>query len=181
MRLKNTRTAKCRKCRKEFTTDAPTRICNRCLKSSFGSTRRLKITKEKCLKQSTRYNNSLKKENIRKLKETLDGLFSLFIRRKYAIGDYVKCVTCGAMKLIPEMQNGHYISRSSSILRYSEDNCFPQCVSCNVFKHGNYPAYTEFLINKFGHNYVLNLVKVGRLEKRWTAQELNELIKKYKV
>ena len=91
------------------------------------------------------------------------------------------CVSCKVSKPINEMQNGHYISRSSSILRYSEDNCFPQCVGCNIFKKGNYPAYTEYLINRFGSNYVLNLVKVGRLEKKWTVTELKELLNKYKV
>lgn len=124
----------------------------------------------------------MKKPTVSKLKKRLDQVFSVYIRNKYAdFSGYVMCVTCKVSKPISEMQNGHYISRSSSILRYSEDNCFPQCVGCNIFKKGNYPAYTEYLITKFGSNYVLNLVKVSRLEKKWSIQELKELIIKYSV
>jgi hypothetical protein len=122
----------------------------------------------------------MKKPTVSKLKKRLDSIFSIYIRNKYAdFSGYVMCVTCKTTKPINEMQNGHYVSRSSSILRYSEDNCFPQCVACNIFKKGNYPAYTEYLLKHFGQNYILNLVKVGRLEKKWTIKELQELIIKY--
>lgn len=122
----------------------------------------------------------MKKPSVTSLKKKLDSVFSLFIRNKYADHrGYVQCVTCKVWKLVKEMQCGHYVKRSCNILRYSEDNCFPQCMPCNVFNHGNYPAYTEFLINEFGANYVLNLVIVSRAIKKWTVRELQELILKY--
>lgn len=122
------------------------------------------------------------KPTISKLKKKLDTVFSLYIRKKYADHrEYVECVTCKVKKPIKEMQNGHYVSRGNNSLRFSEDNCFPQCVGCNVFKKGNYPAYTSFLINKFGSDHVLNLEKKGREIKQFTIQELQDLIKRYSL
>lgn len=78
------------------------------------------------------------------------------------------------------MQCGHYISRSHNSLRFDPRNTFVQCVGCNVFKNGNYPAFTAFLINTFGHEYILDLEKEGRNIKQFTTQELESLIMKYK-
>ena len=56
---------------------------------------------------------------------------------------------------------GHYISRSHYSTRWNEDNIFPQCVSCNVFKTGNYPVYAEYLDEKFGIDYKKKLRLLG--------------------
>jgi hypothetical protein len=124
----------------------------------------------------------MKTKSVAKLKKKVDIEFSRYIRTKYSdYRGYVQCVTCRVWKPFNEMQNGHYISRSCNMLRYSEDNCWPQCAGCNVFKKGNYPAYTEFLLNKFGRSYILNLVKISRLTKQWTVKELEDLLTKFKV
>lgn len=123
----------------------------------------------------------MKKKTISKLKKELDKIFSVYIRQKYMDHrGYVQCVCCGVKKQWKDMQNGHYVSRANYFLRYDERNCYPCCVSCNVFKHGNYPAFTAFLVKKFGPKWLLNLVKEGNLIKKWTMKEIEELIKFYK-
>ena len=84
-----------------------------------------------------------------KAKEKAWNVFSRYIRRKYADDNgYVACVTCGVKKHYKEMQAGHYVdSRNNSVL-FNEELVYPQCVGCNMFKHGNKIKYTKFLMDK---------------------------------
>jgi len=80
----------------------------------------------------------------------LDSVFSQYIRQTYAIDGLTACVTCGVIKPWQEQQNGHYESRGHLPTRWSEDNCHPQCVACNVFRKGNYTEYALWMINTYG-------------------------------
>ena len=106
----------------------------------------------------------MKKKTTSQLKKQLDKLFSIYIRQRdaskiYALND---CVCCGITKHWSELQAGHYISRSHLSLRYDERNVWPCCVSCNIFKNGNMPAFAIFLENKFGKGILQKLDKIGR-------------------
>lgn len=88
----------------------------------------------------------IKKKTTSQLKKELDKVFSQYIRQKYADQNgYVKCYTCGVTKTIKEIQNGHFVSRSYLATRFSEDNCRPQCVGCNVFGGGRLPIFASNL------------------------------------
>lgn len=110
-----------------------------------------------------------------KLKKELDKVFSIFIRKR----DKGVCISCGVKKDIKEMQCGHYISRGNMSTRWDEENCYCQCVSCNVFKNGNYPAFTVALQRKFGDDFPKKLYKRGKKVKQWTTKEIKELIEHY--
>jgi len=75
--------------------------------------------------------------------------FSLYIRAKYAdIDGTVKCVTCGKIARWKGdgMQAGHYVnSRCNSVL-LNEKIVFPQCVDCNIYKHGNQNQFNFFML-----------------------------------
>jgi hypothetical protein len=78
-----------------------------------------------------------------------------------------------------EIQNGHFVSRSSLSTRYDEDNCRPQCVGCNIFGGGQ--------IHRFGFNLDMECGEgtVARLYRK--AQEITknypyeEKIKEYQT
>ena len=124
---------------------------------------------------------SMKKPTLSKIKKELDKVFSQYIRQKYADHrGYVECVTCHVKKPLKEMQCGHYVGRANMSLRYDERNCHPQCVRCNIMMKGNYPAYTEFLLLKLGQVGLMNLIKEGRMTRKWTMKEMQELISFYK-
>ncbi len=69
----------------------------------------------------------------------------------------VACYTCGRIYPIAKMQNGHYVSRSVRILRWSEDNCRPQCYGCNVMQGGQPITFRENLIKELGQDWVLGI------------------------
>lgn len=83
-----------------------------------------------------------------KLKKELDAVFSIWIRTKYSIDGMVKCYTCTVTKPIKEMQNGHWIPRNNLVTRFSEENCRPQCVGCNMFNKGRPDVFAVNLIKE---------------------------------
>lgn len=121
-----------------------------------------------------------KKKSLSQIKKQLDKYFSLYVRSRELKEGKAMCVCCGVKKRPEEMQCGHYVSRSNLSLRWDERNGWPCCIGCNVFKHGNYPAYTEYLINRFGAPWLQNLIKEGKMIRKWTHKELEELLQYYK-
>ena len=113
----------------------------------------------------------MKRKSISKLKKKADKVFSLWIRARDK-----RCVSCGSEQ---NLQNGHYISRSHNATRYNEKNNNCQCLTCNIFKKGNYPAYTLYLMRKYGNGIIKELEKIGRETKQFTPAELERIIKKY--
>lgn len=91
-----------------------------------------------------------KKKSDVQLKKELDTIYSKWIRLKDIIKGNAVCVTCGSVRPWQEMQCGHYISRTYLATRFLEENTHVQCLPCNVFKHGNYTNYAQFMIRKYG-------------------------------
>lgn len=114
-----------------------------------------------------------------KLREKADQVFSRFIRSKYAHEGYVNCVTCGTNLEVKKAQAGHYIKRSVSSLRYSEDNVYPQCYRCNILLKGNYPNFALYLIEKFGKKHLEKLEKKSRELIKTNEKFYQEVIDKY--
>lgn len=123
----------------------------------------------------------MKKTEKQKLKNKADQIFSEYIRLKYADWrEFVACYTCGKCAHYKDgMQNGHFISRGSNTLRFSEDNCRPQCVGCNVFKNGNYIEFTRRMIDEVGIEKVDELRRLGKETKQFTEQDLKDIIETY--
>lgn len=113
------------------------------------------------------------------LKKRLDAVYSLYIRNKYSVEGLVHCFTCSAILPIAKIQNGHYISRSHNSLRFDDRNCHPQCVACNIFKHGNMAEYAMRLIDKYGPDILNELDRERRKIKQFSRPELISLIEKY--
>lgn len=110
------------------------------------------------------------------LKKLVQKKFNKWIRTRDA---GLPCISCG--KHSEKVDAGHYIAQGSSgALRYHEDNVHLQCVSCNRFKHGNLLEYRMGLIRKIGEDKVNWLEEHRNDTKKWTREELNELLERYK-
>jgi hypothetical protein len=107
-------------------------------------------------------------------------VYSKYIRFKYATDGIVQCVTCGVRKPVSQMQCGHFISRGKYSTRWHEDNTWPQCVICNMFKHGNYPKYSEFLIKTFGASKIEELNTLGDTILKISTADIEAMIEHYK-
>lgn len=122
-----------------------------------------------------------KRENhLPTLIKKLDTIFSLYIRNKFKNQDgTVTCFTCYNRHPLKEIQNGHYVRRANMNTRFDERNCRPQCFKCNVWYRGNYAQFTDHLLEIYGEEWLRELIADGRKIKKWTSQELKDLIKFY--
>lgn len=116
-----------------------------------------------------------------KLRDKLDAIFSKYIRLKYSDKNgYCRCISCGKVFFWKEIQNGHYMSRRYMSTRFSEDNCRPQCVACNIFNQGNIQMYRRALIKQIGEQRVdLIEVRAKQETKNWSLFEYQTMIDFY--
>lgn len=116
-----------------------------------------------------------KQKSMSVLKKELDKWFSLYIRHKYAQDGYVQCYTCSMRKPIAEIQNGHWIPRNNLATRFSEENCRPQCVGCNMFNRGRPDVFAVNLIRDGVDIVALQQTKykVLKLDTIWYSEKIN--------
>ena len=116
-----------------------------------------------------------KKVTRKSLIEKLDKVFSIYIRRRYAINDIAKCVTCGKQDHWSKLQNGHFMSRKHLSTRWNEDNCQVQCAGCNVFRYGEQYLYSQYLGDKLSQELYIK----SKETRKFDEVELQELIEHY--
>ena len=122
---------------------------------------------------------TLSRKNLIK---SLDKVFSEYIRRSHADENgIVKCYTCDkkAYWKGEGMQNGHFISRKSRILRWREDNCRPQCYSCNCHFYGRQYIFSRNLNNEFGYDIANKLLIESKKIIKQSDLDLIELKEHY--
>ena len=120
----------------------------------------------------------------------LDYVFSRYIRiRESDARGICACYTCGKRDHWTKLQNGHYIKRAETLLRWDSRNARPQCVECNCNKNGNIEVYTETLniehpglpdqlkeesreVNKFGRDELKQLLIDYRAKLKIVQQKL---------
>tara|TARA_R110002110_G_scaffold295754_1_gene509785 strand:+ start:493 stop:888 length:396 start_codon:yes stop_codon:yes gene_type:complete len=125
----------------------------------------------------------LRKVKRKTLIKKLDAIFSEYIRRKHADKNgIVKCYTCNkkAYWKGEGMQNGHFISRKSRILRWDERNCRSQCYSCNCHFYGRQYVFALNLNKEYGYNIAEELLIESKKIIKQSDQDLVDLIDEYK-
>jgi len=110
-----------------------------------------------------------------KLKKKLDTIFSKYIRAKFP----PICYTCNRKDLT--LQCGHFVPRQYLATRWSEDNCRPQCVGCNLFGNGKILDFEEHLLKDLGKKKVEEL-KASRhqtlkLDREWYLTQIDKYSK----
>ena len=90
--------------------------------------------------------------------------------------EHLGCISCNGRVEAA----GHFWSQGASgALRYHPDNINGQCTSCNNFKSGNLLEYRLALVEKIGEESVAWLDKHRTDTKKWTREELQEIIERY--
>lgn len=90
------------------------------------------------------------------------------------------CISCNT---IPKKKNaGHYYSQGGhSNVRFDEDNVHLQCEACNTYLSGNLLNYQIGIEKRIGAEKLIELQGKAHIEKRWSVEELKELIRIYKI
>lgn len=124
------------------------------------------------------------KNRGRTLRNKCWEIFSEYIRRREADEEgMTACISCGARKHWKELDAGHYVPKSISlILRFNERNVHQQCVSCNRWRHGNLTAYALALQKKYGPSILSELDEIKRQGEgyRISNGEYEQMIENYR-
>ena len=117
---------------------------------------------------------------IPKLTAKAQKVFNAYIRKRDSQNGYFTCISCLETKTTDQMDAGHFFPvKRSSALRFDEYNVNGECKRCNGFDEFHLIGYRRNLCNKVGEGVVLYLESQSRLLKKWSRQELNEIIEKY--
>ena len=109
----------------------------------------------------------------------LDRVFSLYIRTRNAKNEIVECVTCNVKKHYTEMDAGHFVSRRHYATRWTSSNCHVQCKKCNNWGAGESYLMGKYIDKAYGAGTADELITLSRQIKKFTDEDLKELIEKY--
>lgn len=122
-----------------------------------------------------------KTKTIAKVLDDTAVLVQKYVRIKdFAENGYCTCVTCGKTGHWKEFDGGHWISRTYTIHKINQDQIFPQCKGCNRFAHKCHDDYTLFMVDKYGEDWVREMIATKRTIKKWDRQELLDIQKDLK-
>ena len=103
-------------------------------------------------------------------------VFNKFIRKRDA---GLNCISCN--KPCKKENAGHYYSQGGhSAVRFNEDNVHLQCEACNTFLSGNLLNYQVGIEKRIGSQKLMELQAIAHDVKKWSKEELKELIDVYK-
>lgn len=116
-----------------------------------------------------------KKQTRTSIIKKLDTVFSIYIRRRFAVNDMSKCVTCEKEDHWKSLQCGHFMSRKHLSTRWDENNCQVQCAGCNVFRYGEQYKFSQYLGNKLSEKMHIKSKQIVK----FTYIELQDMIEHY--
>lgn len=171
-------------------------LCPKCLISWAMNTENGKewLTKQ-TIKKTIKKNEANKKEerkifeqkkralNTKGSMRSADTYFSRWIRLMHSENGYCTCCTCGNLTPIKETDNGHYQKREHKGTRYHEDNCRPQCKTCNGnTKHnGKQIEFRENLCNEIGEEKVLEIESLAKSTFKTNTKFFRDISDHYRV
>ena len=115
-----------------------------------------------------------------KVVKKLDNIFSIYIRRRYAVDDFVDCYTCGKTDHWKNLQCGHFQSRRYYSTRWDKLNCQVQCAKCNIFSQGEQYIFGQRLDQTYGEGTSNELMMKAKHLVKLSTNELEEMINVYK-
>lgn len=91
------------------------------------------------------------------------------------------CISCGAKAGTYTITAGHYFPSTNKSVTFNEDNLHGQCwYNCNSSKSGNLAEYRLGLIQRIGLERVEKLELESRKTRKFTKDELKEIMAIYK-
>lgn len=133
------------------------------------------------IKSSNKPKKRLEEQSTSELKKLAQIVVNRHVKKLYTEYDgTAKCFTCDMWFSAKEMDASHLISVKHQSTRYDLDNLRLCCISCNRLEYGNLKTYRQTLSYILGKDHVDALYARSREVKKWTKEELLELIEKYK-
>ena len=122
-----------------------------------------------------------KKSPLKKLKDDVWDLVSLYVRLKYAdSAGYVQCYTCGKIRHYKDhIHAGHGFSGRGNAILYELDIIRPQCYGCNCCQSGKLDVFTYKLRTELGDERFEELWRLKNTIRKYRLYELEEMVIHY--
>lgn len=140
--------------------------------------------KKKNEKEEKAKHREQKKElDVKGAMRLADMYFSRYIRLKHSIDCKCTCYTCGKIEGIKDVDNGHYQKREHKATRYHENNCRPQCKTCNGdTKHnGKQAEFRVSLSYEIGEEEVVEIERLARTTIKANSVFYRDIADKYRI
>lgn len=166
----------CKCCKQTFTPDRPLQgTCTWVCAVEYAKQQH----EAKRVKEAKKAKQEYKANDLALLKRKAQAIVNEYVRLR---DKDEPCISCGYSGADRIWHGGHYIPMgSSSALRFDERNIHKQDSQCNLFKSGNLAEYRKGLIDKIGLETVEELEAKRNDTKKWTIEELKEIIDIYKA
>lgn len=164
---------RCKNCREKF---EPIRFNHKfCLKDEC-----IKAFVEEVKVKQWKTTKKRMKEDLKTLQDWLKEAQTIFNKYINLRDKGLPCVSCG--KPIKGRVNASHFWNANNHhnVRFDEDNVHSSCITCNQFLSGNLLEYRTRLCSKIGQERFDELEAKRHVTKKWTKDELKEIIKKYK-
>ena len=123
---------------------------------------------------------AVKKIDKPDLIKKLDRVFSRYIRLRDAMPNGMcRCISCGRIKPLKEIDAGHFHSRRFMSTRFDPMNVNGECRFCNSYDSDHLLGYRENLIRKIGVSNFNYLTVKANQTKKWEDWELEKMIEYY--
>lgn len=113
----------------------------------------------------------MRKPTKTSLTRNLDKEVSRIVR---SLGECAKC------HKTEQLETSHIFSRRYRNLRWTLMNCICLCKSCHYYFHANPIIYGEFVREYLGEVNYIQLKTQANITKKWTLQEMSELLETLK-
>jgi hypothetical protein len=126
------------------------------------------------------------KEKKQKMQQELETIQDYVKMAQIIFNKYIRlrdkghpCISCQKKPL--KENAGHFFNANNHWnVRFNEMNVHIQCEHCNTYLSGNLIYYRENLINKIGNSEFLKLEAEARKTRKFTKEELKEIMAIYK-
>lgn len=172
---------KCKECRQPFEPRFST-LEKYCWNSDCKLIEALQKLEQKKKSESKEWNerkSKLKKDmlTVQDYLKLAQQVFNSFIRKR---DEGKPCFSCGK-KINGVVHASHYFNANNHYnVRFDENNVFSCCYKCNVQLSGNLIEYGINLEKEIGSDEFVILREKAYQTRKFTREELKEIIKKYK-
>ena len=127
----------------------------------------------------------MSKKTLRGTTKRAWNVFSKYIRLRDALRttgtqEEAICITCEERFPINRMDAGHFASRRHKRTLFNEKNVHAQCINCNAFLGGEQSLYGKAINKMYGKGTSDKLLVDRWKIKKFTIDELEGIIEKYK-
>ena len=167
---------RCKHCKDKF---EPIRFLHKyCLKDEC-----IKAFVEEVKVQSWKVTKTRMKEDLKTTQDWLKEAQTIFNKYIRLRDEGLNCISCNKPIRKGNVDAGHMWSAGGhSNLRFNEFNVNAQCSRpCNKDKSGDINNYRLGFIKRYGEDKLSELDSIAHIERKFTKEELKEIIKKYKT